>query len=75
MIEIDVNGTKVKVPVSSTKAGTSDIRMYAIITNRGEDGATTSFALNLGEIKLNGRSLKDILNSDGESIINEIIPN
>ena len=72
MIEIDVDGTKVKVPVSATKAGSSDVRVYAIITTRNAEGVTKSFALNLGELAFEGKSLKDVINSEGESILEGI---
>ena len=75
MIEIDIDGTKVKVPVKATAAGTSDVRMYAIVTSRNAEGVTNSFALNLGELQFDGKSLKDVLNSNGNSILEELIQN
>ena len=75
MIEIDIDGTKVKVPIKATATGTSDMRLYAIVTSRSAEGITNSFALNLGELTFEGKSLKDILNSDGNLILEEIIQN
>ena len=75
MIEIDIDGTKVKVPVKATAAGTSDMRLYAIVTSRSAEGLTNSFALNLGELTFEGKSLKDILTSDGTSVLKEVLQN
>ncbi len=73
VVTITVDGQEVKVPVAVTTAGSTDIRIYAIATSGLEDGTTRSVAVNLGELKLDGRSLSDILNSDDKSILDELL--
>ena len=73
MIEIDVDGTKVKVPVKSTQAASSDMRFYAIITSKDSEGKVSNYAINLGTLEFSGKSLKRILNEEGKSILEDYI--
>ena len=75
MIELDIDGTKVKVPISATSAGSSDVRLYAIVTTRSTDDQISSFAVNLGELKFNGKTLKNILDSSGKSVLQDLLGN
>lgn len=74
-ISMDLNGQTVKVPVNVTTAGNSDIHLYAIITTTDDDGNTRNAAVDLGQFKLEGRTLSDILNSEGESKLEEYLGN
>lgn len=73
MVELDVNGTVVKVPVASVLAATSDMKLYAIITSRDDTGRISNYAVNLGTLEFTGKSLRRILNKDGESILEEYL--
>ena len=73
VISMDLNGQTVKVPVNVTTAGNSDIRLYAIITTTDNDGNSRNAAVDLGEFKLEGRTLSDILNSEGQSKLEEYL--
>lgn len=75
MIELDIDGTKVKVPVSDSAAGTSDVRLYAIVTSKDTDKQITSFAVNLGELSFNGKTIKSVLDSNGKPILQNLIGN
>lgn len=74
-ISMDLNGQTVKVPVNVTTAGNSDIHLYAIITTTDDDGNVMNAAVNLGQFKLEGRTLSDILNSEGQSKLEEYLGN
>lgn len=73
VISMDLNGQTVKVPVNVTTAGNSDIHLYAIITTTDNDGNTRNAAVDLGQFKLEGRTLSDILNSEGQSKLEEYL--
>ncbi len=75
VVTITVDGQEVHVPVAVTTAGNTDIRLYAIVTSGLEDDTTRSIAINLGEFKLEGRTLEDVLNSEGSSKLEEILAN
>lgn len=73
LVEMNIDGTTVKVPVTTVTNGSSTIRLYAIVTSSDADGNKKSYPMDLGEFKLEGKTLKDIINSEGKSILQEFI--
>lgn len=73
VIKMNVDGTEVYVPVNVTTAGESKITIYAICTNTTSSGETSNTALKMSEFTLSGRELKDIVNGDGTSVLNQLI--
>lgn len=73
LVEMNIDGTTVKVPVTTVTNGSSTIRLYAIVTSSDADGNKKTYPMDLGEFKLEGKTLKDIINSEGKSILQEFI--
>ena len=73
MLTLDVDGKTVMVPVNVTAAGTTDIKLYAIISSADSEGKVTNAAFNLSTVKLEGRELVDILNSGDKSILEALL--
>ena len=72
-ISLDLNGQQVTVPVNVTTAGNSEIHLYAICTTTNDDGSKKTAAVDLGQFNLEGRKLTDILNSEGESKLQDYL--
>ena len=72
-ITMNIDGKETTIPISVTTAGNSSVNLYAIITTTLEDGTVKNLAVNLGTFSLEGRNLKDILNSDGKSVLGNIL--
>ncbi len=73
VITMNVDGTETTIPINVTTAGKSSINLYAIVTTTLEDGTKKNLALNMGTFSLEGRTLEDVLNSDGKSVIGDLL--
>jgi hypothetical protein len=73
VITMNVDGTETTIPINVTTAGKSSINLYAIVTTTAEDGTKKTLALNMGTFSLEGRTLEDVLNSDGKSVIGDLL--
>lgn len=73
MITMSVDGEEVVVPVTIAKSGETTISLYAICTSQTDDGKTSNVALKLSDLSLEGKSLMDILDADGNSVIDQLI--
>ncbi len=73
VITMNIDGTETTIPINVTTAGKSSINLYAIVTTTLEDGTKKNLALNMGTFSLEGRTLEDVLNSDGKSVIGNLL--
>ena len=72
MMELNVDGETVYIPASAVDPTHAEVKLYAIITSLDEDSRQSSYAVDLGTLKLNGESLEDILNSEGKSVLETV---
>lgn len=72
-ITMNIDGKETTIPINVTTAGNSSVNLYAIVTTTLEDGTTKNLAVNMGTFSLEGRNLKDILDSDGKSVLGNIL--
>ena len=72
-MNIEVDETVVRVPISYSPTADATIAMYAVVTSE-IDGEMTTVALPLGSFLMEGQSLIDALNTDGKSMIQQMLP-
>lgn len=72
LVEMNIDGTTVRVPVEAVANGSSTIRLYAIVTTSDKDGNKKTYPMDLGEFKLEGKTLTDIINAEGKSVLEQI---
>lgn len=72
MMELNVDGETVYIPASAVDPTHAEVKLYAIVTSLDEDSRQSSYAVDLGTLKLNGESLEDILNSEGKSVLETV---
>lgn len=65
------DGTTVKIQANQIESGDSTVHLYAIISSSNDDDQVVNTAVDLGEIKFEGKALTDILNQQGVSIISQ----
>ena len=64
------DGTTVSLQANELENGNSNMHLYAIISTSNADNQIINTAVDLGEIKFEGKVLTDILNQQGISILN-----
>ena len=68
-VDVDVNGETITVPVDSAVSASTSVKIVALITTDGQEGTT---AVTLAEFVMKDRTLEDIFNSAGQSILEQI---
>lgn len=63
------DGTEVQIKATDLDAGKSTVHLYAVISSSTDEGKITNTAVDLGEISFEGKTLTDILNQEGISLI------
>ena len=88
MMELNVDGKTVYIPASALDPSKAEVKLYAIVTSSDAEsrqssyavdlgtlklsGESLSYAVDLGTLKLSGESLEDILNAEGKSVLETI---
>ena len=72
MMELNVDGETVYVPASALDPSKAEVKLYAIVTSSDAESRQSSYAVDLGTLKLSGESLEDILNAEGKSVFETI---
>ena len=72
MMELNVDGKTVHIPASVLDPSKAEVKLYAIVTSSDEESRQSSYAVDLGTLKLSGESLEDILNAEGKSVLETI---
>ena len=72
MMELNVDGKTVYIPASALDPSKAEVKLYAIVTSSDAESRQSSYAVDLGTLKLSGESLEDILNAEGNSVLETI---
>lgn len=72
MMELNVDGKTVYIPASALDPSKAEVKLYAIVTSSDAESRQSSYAVDLGTLKLSGESLEDILNAEGKSVLETI---
>lgn len=72
MMELNVDGKPVYIPASALDPSKAEVKLYAIVTSSDAESRQSSYAVDLGTLKLSGESLEDILNAEGKSVLETI---
>ncbi|WP_105304989.1 SAF domain-containing protein [Anaerolactibacter massiliensis] len=72
MMELNVDGKTVYIPASALDPSKAEVKLYAIVTSSDSESRQSSYAVDLGTLKLSGESLEDILNAEGKSVLETI---
>lgn len=72
MMELNVDGKTVYIPASALDPSKAEVKLYAIVTSSDAESRQSSYAVDLGTLKLSGESLEDILNVEGKSVLETI---
>ena len=72
MMELNVDGKTVYIPASALDPSKAEVKLYAIVTSTDKESRQSSYAVDLGTLKLSGESLEDILNAEGKSVLETI---
>lgn len=72
MMELNVDGKTVYIPASALDPLKAEVKLYAIVTSSDAESRQSSYAVDLGTLKLSGESLEDILNAEGKSVLETI---
>lgn len=67
-IAINVDGQEVLVPVEATVDGTSDVKVFAIISTKLADGTVANKAVNLGNLTFQGKALTSVFDAEGNVV-------
>lgn len=67
-IAINVDGQEVLVPVETTVDGTSDVKVFAIISTKLGDGTVVNKAVNLGNLTFQGKALTSVFDAEGNVV-------
>ena len=68
-VDVEIDGEMVSVPVDSALAGETSVKIVALVQSEGQEG---TIAISLSEFVLQDRSLQDIFDSAGRSILEQI---
>lgn len=68
-IEVEIDGETVSIPIDNIIGGDTSVKIVAIITSDNAEGST---AISLAEFMLKDRTLEDIFNSSGRSILQQL---
>lgn len=72
MMELNVDEKTVYIPASALDPSKAEVKLYAIVTSSDAESRQSSYAVDLGTLKLSGESLEDILNAEGKSVLETI---
>lgn len=73
VIELSVDGKTVRVPAFTANRGTSEMKLFAIVTSTDPNGKETTVAVPLGFAEFQGRTIKDVMDSSGNTVLDQLI--
>ena len=73
LVELSVNGSKVRIPAVLLNKGTSEMQLFAIVTSKDSDGTETTVAVPLGSAEFQGKTLRDVVDSGGKTVLDQLI--
>lgn len=72
MMELNVDGKTVYIPAYALDPSKAEVKLYAVVTSSDAESRQSSYAVDLGTLKLSGESLEDILNAEGKSVLETV---